>query len=187
VSPAPVPLTGSLLHTAEILQAGAASQLSDAETATATGITLWFGGQRTFGLRVDWVLTHPLYCTLDWIHFSSYDHRMNKQAISVSLDPGNLLWLRAQAASSGCRSVSEMLDRMIREARTNGRMQDESIRSVVGTIRIAESDPSLCTADSAVRALFSAALGRRATSMPSRSRQKRGGGHRPVSEGRKYG
>lgn len=52
VSPSPVPLTGSLLLTAVILQTGAAPQLSDAEADTITGIILWFGGQRTFGLAV---------------------------------------------------------------------------------------------------------------------------------------
>jgi hypothetical protein len=100
---------------------------------------------------------------------------MNKQAISVSLDPSNLLWLRAQAASSGCRSVSEMLDRLIREARTSGRGQDSTMRSVAGTIRIAETDPNLSTADSAVRALFSAALSRQSTSMYGRVRSQRAG------------
>lgn len=49
-SPSPVPLTGSLLLTAVILQTGAASQMSDADTATVTGVILWFGGHRTFGL-----------------------------------------------------------------------------------------------------------------------------------------
>ena len=82
---------------------------------------------------------------------------MNKRAISVTLDPSNLLWVRTQAASSGCRSVSEMLNRLIYEARTSGRRQGESMRSVVGTIRIAESDPDLSTADAVVRALFAPA------------------------------
>jgi len=54
--------------------------------------------------------------------------------------------------------VSEMLNRLIYEARTSGRRQGESMRSVVGTIRIAESDPDLSTADAAVRALFAPGL-----------------------------
>ncbi len=83
---------------------------------------------------------------------------MNKQAISVSLDPDNLVWLRAQTRSTGCRSVSEMLDRLIREARPSGQGKDSSVRSVVGTIEIAESDPGLASADAAIRALFSTAL-----------------------------
>jgi hypothetical protein len=85
---------------------------------------------------------------------------MNKQAISVTLDPDNLLWLRAQTLSHGRRSISEMLDCLIREARTEGKSQASPARSVVGTVRIAESDPTLDTADAAVRAFFSAALDR---------------------------
>ena len=52
VSPSPNPLTGSLLLTEVILQTGAPLQASDAETVTATGTILWFGGQSTFGLAV---------------------------------------------------------------------------------------------------------------------------------------
>ena len=90
---------------------------------------------------------------------------MNKQAISVTIDPGNLVWLRAQTVSSGCRSVSEMLDRLINEIRTSRKGKSDTIRSVVGTIQIAESDPDLSTADAAVRALFPLASphGRRVT------------------------
>lgn len=111
---------------------------------------------------------------------------MNKQAISVSLDPSNLLWLRAQAVSLGCRSVSEMLDRLIREARASSRGQDETIRSVVGTIQIAESDPSLSTADAAIRALFPVALSRRSAAIGSKVSPKRGD-RRPVPGGRRRG
>jgi len=89
---------------------------------------------------------------------------MNKQAISVTLDPSNLLWLRAQAASSGCRSVSELLDRLIRDVRTSEKGQSETVRSVVGTIRIAESDPDLSTADTVIRALFPVSSRRRKAS-----------------------
>ncbi len=79
---------------------------------------------------------------------------MNKRAISVTLDPGNLVWLRAQTVSSGCRSISEALDRLIREARTGSTEKSALIRSVVGTLQIAESDPDLSTADAAIRELF---------------------------------
>ena len=95
---------------------------------------------------------------LDLTSHLSYHYRMNKKAISVSLDPSNLMWLRAQVVSSGCRSVSEILDRLIREARTNNSEQDATTRSVVGTILIAESDPTLSTADAAIRAIFTASL-----------------------------
>lgn len=77
---------------------------------------------------------------------------MNKKAISVTLERENLSWLRAQAAAQGCRSISQMLDRLISEARQG---KGQPVRSVVGTIRIAEDDPDLAGADEAVRALFS--------------------------------
>lgn len=123
---------------------------------------------------------------LDRARYSSYNRPMNKQAISVSLDPGNLLWLRAQAVSSGCRSASELLDRLIRAARTGDKGQNETIRSVVGTVRIAESDPSLATADAAIRALFPVAPSRRSTPMGSRGRPQKGG-RRTVLKGRRHG
>jgi len=88
------------------------------------------------------------------MHFFSYVYRMNKQAISVTLDPSNLVWLRAQTVDSGCRSVSETLDRLIHEARTGSTEKNTRIRSVVGTLQIAESDPDLSTADAAIRELF---------------------------------
>ena len=77
---------------------------------------------------------------------------MNKQAISVSLDPDNLVWLRTQTRSTGCRSVSELLDCLIREVRTSSQGQDSPVRSVVGTIEITESDLDLCSADAAIMA-----------------------------------
>jgi hypothetical protein len=77
---------------------------------------------------------------------------MPKQAISVTLEEGNLLWLRGQAR--GRTSVSHILDRLVSEARTAGNVHASSIRSVVGTVRIAETDPDLTSADDAVRSLF---------------------------------
>jgi len=76
---------------------------------------------------------------------------MQKQAISVTLERENLSWLRAQAAIRGCRSVSQLLDSIIAEARSHGR---SPVRSVVGTIRIDPNDPGLEHADTAVRELF---------------------------------
>lgn len=84
---------------------------------------------------------------------------MNKQAISVTLEAENLLWLRAQALSQRSRSLSQMLDDLIREARTINQSRESAGRSVVGTVRITDADPNLDTADAAVRAFFSAALG----------------------------
>jgi hypothetical protein len=79
---------------------------------------------------------------------------MNKQAISVTLSPENLMWLRGQTRALARRSVSETLDRLVSEARTGGRGEAQPARSVVGTIRIAASDPVLSGADATLRALF---------------------------------
>jgi hypothetical protein len=79
---------------------------------------------------------------------------MNKQAISVTLDPSNVVWFRAQTIAFGCRSVSEVLDQLIYNARTSGQERQKPVRSVVGTLEIADIDPDLSTADAAVRALF---------------------------------
>src|SRR5438128_2301668 len=82
----------------------------------------------------------------------------NKKAISVTLDADNLVWLRARAGVVGHRSVSELLDQIVADARTHG--AGGTIRSVVGTIDIASADPSLEQADAVVRDLFDASLTR---------------------------
>jgi len=86
---------------------------------------------------------------------------MNKQAISVTLDPENLLWLRAKAKSSRSRSVSQTLDRIIASARSGRLASPETVRSVVGTVKIAPADPALLKADAFVRRLFRSSLGKR--------------------------
>lgn len=80
---------------------------------------------------------------------------MGKKAISVTLRPENLLWLRGQAHASSRRSVSETLDELISEARAGARGRPGAIKSVVGSIRIRASDPGLTRADAAIRGLFS--------------------------------
>ena len=83
---------------------------------------------------------------------------MNKRAISVTLDADNLIWLKARAGAAGLRSVSELIDRLVTQARTAG--TTGPVRSVVGTIDIDAGDPSLEQADGAVRAMFDASLRR---------------------------
>lgn len=85
---------------------------------------------------------------------------MAKEAVSVTLESDNLLWLRGQTKAAGRRSLSDTLDRLITEARASGRTSSGAIRSVVGTIDIDESDPLLLNADSIVRALFDASTSR---------------------------
>jgi hypothetical protein len=90
---------------------------------------------------------------------------MSKQAISVTLDEGNLTWLKARAGASGVRSVSELLDHIVAAARGAGGF--EPSRSVVGTVDIDGADPLLEEADGAIRALFDAS--RRHPSMAVKS------------------
>jgi len=90
----------------------------------------------------------------------SYNYRMNKRAISVTLSPDNLLWLRARALAAGRKSVSETLDQIVRDVRSGPGKAGGPVRSVVGMVRIAESDPDLRKADAAIRALFATSLAR---------------------------
>jgi hypothetical protein len=103
---------------------------------------------------------------------------MGKTAISVTLQAENLTWLKARVGSGHARSVSELLDRLVTEARTHG--VGGEVRSVVGTIDVHPSDPLLLKADDAVRALFAESLERpfavketRAT-YRTRTRRRRG-------------
>jgi hypothetical protein len=83
---------------------------------------------------------------------------MGKQAISVTLDADNLMWLKGRAGAAGIRSVSELLDQIVSAARTSGQIGPS--RSVVGTIDLDATDPWLEGADEAVRGMFDASLGR---------------------------
>jgi hypothetical protein len=82
---------------------------------------------------------------------------MAKQAISVTLDADNITWLKARSGAAGVRSVSELLDRLVTEARRSKRVGPS--RSVVGTIDIDALDPLLTKADTTVRALFETSVG----------------------------
>ena len=92
---------------------------------------------------------------------------MVKQAISVTLRDDNLTWLRARVGATGVRSISELLDQLVTEARRT--TPGGAIRSVVGTIDIDSSDPLLTGADDVLRALFDASLGRPMLVKESRS------------------
>ncbi len=78
-----------------------------------------------------------------------------KKALSVTLEIDNLRWLRGRTGAAGLRSVSELLDRLVTDARISGH---GPVRSVVGTVDIDSSDPRLEAADKAVRSLFDASL-----------------------------
>lgn len=77
-----------------------------------------------------------------------------KKAVSVTIQEDNLLWLKARAATSSRGSLSEVLDRLVTEAREGGRLDTAGIRSVVGTVDLPADDPDLDAADSYVRGLF---------------------------------
>jgi hypothetical protein len=79
-----------------------------------------------------------------------------RKAVSVTIDEDNLLWLRAQAAATSDGSVSGVLDRLVREARLEGRT--EAVRSVVGTVDLPQGN--LDHADAHVRSLFERSLSR---------------------------
>ncbi len=97
---------------------------------------------------------------------------MSKTAISVTLAPENLLWLESQALVRKARSLSATLDAILAEAR-QGR-QVRAARSVVGTVRIDESDPELNRADAAERALFGTSLRPRRARRPAGKRPRPG-------------
>ena len=103
---------------------------------------------------------------------------MPKRAVSVTLAAENLLWLRGQAGAFGGRSVSHILDRLVSDARAAGRVHESTIRSVVGTIRIADMDPDLSRADEAIRALFPTPRGRRPAKRTPGLRRKKAGTRR---------
>lgn len=95
---------------------------------------------------------------------------MTKRAISVTLHTDNLTWLKARAGAVGARSVSDLLDQLVAEARraTPG----GSVRSVVGTIDIDASDPLLNGADDVLRTLVDASLKRPTLVKESRARYR---------------
>jgi hypothetical protein len=69
---------------------------------------------------------------------------MGKRAISITLDNGNLLWLQARAQQAGVRSISELVDQLV----TNARIAESGVgtpRSIVGTVKIV--DPTLFEED----------------------------------------
>lgn len=97
---------------------------------------------------------------------------MNKQAISVTLSPGNLLWLRGRVRATGQRSVSEALDRLIEEIRLAGSGPD--VRSVVGTARLLASDEQLEQARDESRRLFESAVERSGRALEADRKVRRG-------------
>jgi hypothetical protein len=98
-----------------------------------------------------------------------------RRPISVTIDEDNLLWLKAQAAASAKGSVSEILDRLVGEARAEGRSAAAAIRSVAGTIDLPADDPEFEEASASVRMMFDQSLRRPLAvkeTPPARGRRK---------------
>ena len=58
---------------------------------------------------------------LTLVHSVIYDnYRMSKQAISVTLSPDNLVWLKGRARADGVGSLSEYLDGLLTRTRFGG-------------------------------------------------------------------
>jgi hypothetical protein len=95
---------------------------------------------------------------------------MPKHGISVTLSDDNLLWLRARTQAVKARSLSETLDGLVTEARIAGRIPEALVRSVVGTVDVAEDDPNLERADAHIRDLFSSSTGRPVLARERRAR-----------------
>lgn len=102
----------------------------------------------------------------------SYNHHM-KKAVSVTLSPENLTWLRAQAARTH-RSVSETLDRLLEDLRAGGALRSLPSRSVVGLVRVPADDPDLRKAEASVRELFDRSLGREVNAQPRKRKTAKG-------------
>jgi hypothetical protein len=83
-----------------------------------------------------------------------------RKAISITLNEGNLLWLKGQAGATAKGSVSEVIDAIVTEARRQGHAQAGAVRSVAGTIDLPEDDPELRGADAYIRGVFDASLRR---------------------------
>ena len=98
-----------------------------------------------------------------------------KQAISVTIGKDNLLWLRGQASRTAAGNVSEIVNRLISEARTAGRAHPGTVRSVAGTIDLPDEE-ALTEANRYVRALFDQSLSRPmlVRERPAKPRGKRG-------------
>jgi hypothetical protein len=88
-----------------------------------------------------------------------YNTKMAKRAVSLTLGESNVLWLQAAAGRRGIRSMSELVDQLITDARAGGAGAAPP-QSVIGTIDIDRADPDLEAADLAIRDLFAESLRR---------------------------
>jgi hypothetical protein len=83
-----------------------------------------------------------------------------KRAISITIGEDNLLWLKGQAGAGASGSVSEVIDRLVGEARSGGRTAAAAVRSVVGSVDLPQDDEDLAGADTYIRTVFDRSLAR---------------------------
>jgi hypothetical protein len=75
------------------------------------------------------------------IQSAIYDnHRMSKQAISVTLSPDNLIWLKGRARVEGVGSLSEYLDRLLTRTRFGGNAAPP-VKSMKGALTAMADEP----------------------------------------------
>jgi hypothetical protein len=96
-----------------------------------------------------------------------YTISMPKRAVSITLDEGNLLWLKGRARVLAGGSLSEAVDQLIEEAREGLLGGAQPRRSVVGTIDLPD-DNVLAAANTELRDLFTASLDRTVRDSPAR-------------------
>jgi hypothetical protein len=65
---------------------------------------------------------------------------MGKQAISVTLSPDNLVWLKGRARAEGVGSLSEYLDRLLTRTRFGGNAP-RPVKSMKGALTARGDEP----------------------------------------------
>lgn len=93
---------------------------------------------------------------------------MPKRAVSITLDEGNLLWLKGRARVLAGGSLSEAVDQLIDEAREGLLGAGHVRRSVVGTIDLPDDDV-LARANAELRDVVDASLERTARTQAAKS------------------
>ena len=110
--------------------------------------------------------------------FMLYSMNMSRKPLSVTLQADNITWLKARARALGTRGVSELLDRLVSDARAQSPRGE--VKSVIGTVDLDPADPLLMGADEVLRALVDASIARPAVVKEQkivyspRRRQRRG-------------
>jgi len=83
---------------------------------------------------------------------------MPKHPLSVTLEADNITWLKGRVGATGKRSISELIDTLVTEARAGRAVS--APRSVVGTIDVDPNDPLLEHADELIEMEFARSLSR---------------------------